>query len=228
MRSWRLQQQARELAELCVSIGTGAGRNTAAIVTDMNTPLGSGIGNGLEVAEVVETLSAAPEGRFAEVCLRLASLALTSAEDISQDDARQRLVGLWNDGSALDRLQRMIHAQGGDPAVCERPREVLPAAPVTAEVQASRSGVVSRLPARAVGLLSMQLGAGRTHSGADVDPAVGIRLTVSEGRPVQTGDVLAVVHAQTSDAADRAAADLVGLIEIADSGVAAPTVLHVI
>ncbi|MEE8603485.1 thymidine phosphorylase [Euzebya tangerina] len=219
---------ARELAELCVSIGAGAGRNTRAIVSDMSTPLGVGIGNGLEVAEVVETLAAPPEGRFAEVCLKLASLAASQAEGISEREAHDRLVSLWTDGSALETLQLMIQAQGGDPAVCQRPREVLPSAPVQVRVTAARTGTIARIPARAVGLLSMQLGAGRVQSTDDVDPAVGIDLQTGEGASVEQGQVLAVVHARTDADAEAVVARLGDLIEIGDDGEPAPTVLHVI
>lgn len=217
---------AHELAALCVRIGTDAGRRTRAIVSDMNTPLGGGIGNALEVAEVVDALRRPPEGRFAEVCLTLATLALAEAGRMPEAAARQRLDGLWCDGSALGTLQAMVAAQGGDPAVCEDPRAVLPAAPVVTEVDADRSGVVARLPARAVGLLSMGLGAGRQHSGDDIDPAVGIELLVTEGDTVDVGQLLARVHARTDDAAERASGALADLINLADHGRPAGTVLE--
>lgn len=210
--------QAEELARLCVQIGTDAGRKTRAIVSDMDTPLGGGIGNALEVAEVVEALQRPPQGRFAEVCLTLASLALAESMDVDDGDARQRLEGLWRDGSALGRLRAMIQAQGGDPAVCERPREVLPTAPVTTETTADTGGVIRRIPARRIGLLSMSLGAGRTHSGDDVDPAVGIDLLVAEGDQVQVGTPLARVHARTRSVADQVDAVLRDVITIDNDG----------
>jgi pyrimidine-nucleoside phosphorylase len=207
-------EEARALAQLCVQIGTDAGRRTRAVVTDMDTPLGRGIGNGLEVAECVEALQAAPEGRFAEVCLTLASLAL---EEASGDaDARGTIERVWADGSALEVLRRMVEAQGGDPAVCDRPRSVLASAPVVIEVPSRTAGVLTRLPARAVVLLSMGLGAGRQHSGDDVDPAVGIDLLVEQGDRVEEGQPLARVHARDREAADRVADALVELAQIGE------------
>jgi thymidine phosphorylase len=211
-----------------VAIGNDAGRRTRALVTDMNTPLGSGIGNGLEVIEVVETLRTAPEGRFAEVCLALATTGLAAATGIDPADARDRLVGVWESGAALETLQRMIEAQGGDPAVCDRPREVMPVAPVVLDVPSPTSGLVTRLPAKAVGLLSMSLGAGRQHANDDVDPAVGVELLVQEGDAVEAGQPLATIHARTDDAAAAAAARLTELVQLGEDAAVPPTILRTI
>ncbi|AXV06570.1 Thymidine phosphorylase [Euzebya pacifica] len=221
-------EDASALAELCVAIGNDAGRRTRALVTDMNTPLGSGIGNGLEVIEVVETLRTAPEGRFAEVCLALATTGLAAATGIDPADARDRLVGVWESGAALETLQRMIEAQGGDPAVCDRPREVMPVAPVVLDVPSPTSGLVARLPAKAVGLLSMSLGAGRQHANDDVDPAVGVELLVQEGDAVEAGQPLATIHARTDDAAAAAAARLTELVQLGEDAAVPPTILRTI
>ncbi len=220
--------EAHELAQLCVQIGTDAGRRTRAIVSDMNTPLGGGIGNGLEVAEVVEALQQPPSGRFADVCLTLATLALAEATGQPEQAARERLQRLWLDGTALETLRAMVTAQGGDPRVCDAPREVLPSAPVVLDATAARAGVVSRLPARRVGLLSMLLGAGRTHSADSVDPAVGIDLLVQEGDRVETGQPLARIHARTAVDAEFVVDQLGGVVEIGEEGAAAPTVLEVV
>ena len=221
-------EDARELAELCVDIGNAAGRTTRALVTDMNTPLGGGIGNGLEVIEVVEALRDAPSGRFAEVCLRLATVGLSEGLGIGQDDAEARLREAWASGAALERLRAMISAQGGDPRVCDDPRGVMPAAPIRVPATAGRDGVVSRVPARAIGLLSMELGAGRHHKDDDVDPAVGIELLVAEGDAVTEGQPLAVVHARTDAAADVASAAVGRLVTIGEDARPAPTVLDVV
>lgn len=218
-------EDAHALARLCVDIGTDAGRRTRAIVSNMDTPLGSGIGNGLEVVEVVETLQAPPEGRFDEVCLTLATLGLAEATGEDEDAARRRLQGLWVEGTALETFRRMVTAQGGDPAVCDRPRELILTAPVQRVVAPSAAGVVDRMAARPVGLLSMRLGAGRQHVGDDVDPAVGIELHVEEGTAVEAGQPLATIHARDEDQAAAAEAALLDMIQLGEDGEAAPTVL---
>ncbi|MGI9016622.1 MAG: thymidine phosphorylase [Euzebya sp.] len=221
-------EAARDLAGLCVQIGQDAGRRTRAIVSEMNTPLGGGIGNGLEVAEVVEALQVPPAGRFAEVCLTLASLAHSEATGQPVEHSREKLSDLWSTGAALQTLQAMITAQGGDPAVCDRPREVLPAAAQIADVHATGAGVVSRVPARAIGLLSMSLGAGRQHSGDAVDHSVGIDLLVQEGDTVEQGQPLASVHARSADDVGRVSTALISQIIVGEQGQVAPTVLDVL
>ena len=220
--------EARDLAELCVDIGTSAGRHTTAVISNMDTPLGGGIGNGLEVAEVVEALQRPPEGRFAEVALSLATLALAGATGTDEAAARSRLEELWVSGAGLASLRAMIAAQGGDPRVCDDPRGVLPAAPVVTEVTAATTATVVRIPARVIGELSMALGAGRRRKGDDVDPAVGIELLVAEGDAVTAGQPLARVHARTDADAEATARRLEELIRLGEGGEPAPTILEVV
>ena len=213
---------ARELAELCVAIGTDAGRRCAALISAMEQPLGRAVGNALEVVEAVELLSGPPAGRLAEVALELAAIALTAARAgggtaLDHGDAAGELRGHWTSGAALEVLRRMILAQGGDPSVCDAPRRVLPAAPVVREVPASGSGTVAAVPARAVGELAADLGAGRTVTGDDVDPAVGLELRVEVGDAVTAGEPLAVVHARTDDDADEVARRLADLVVLGDA-----------
>ena len=216
---------AEELARLCVSIGNEAGRPTVALVTAMDQPLGRGVGNALEVAEAIDLLSAAPCGRLATVALALAEAAVQRSTATAGDapgqgeDVGERLRRVWTDGTALQTLARMIAAQGGDPTVCEAPQRVLPRAPVVSDVTALRGGVVAEVPARPVGELAGQLGAGRSRPGDDVDPAVGIVLNVEVGQEVEPGEVLATVHARTRDDAQAAAATLRDLIAWSEDAV---------
>jgi thymidine phosphorylase len=122
----------------------------------------------------------------------------------------------------------MIAAQGGDPRVCEDPWSALPAAPVRRAVPADRAGAVTAVPARAVGELSVILGAGRARKDDDVDPAVGIELRVEVGDAVEAGQPLAIVHARTDGDADGAAARLAELVAIGDDAAPPPTVLEVL
>ncbi|MGH8929621.1 MAG: thymidine phosphorylase, partial [Egibacteraceae bacterium] len=220
--------EARALARLCVGIGVSAGHRCVAIVSAMDTPLGTGIGNALEVAECVRLLRAPPEGRLAVVALELAAHGLSVATGGGLDAARGQLLELWSRGAALERLARMIAAQGGDPGVCEEPEATLPRAPVRQDVLARGSGVVARVPARAIGELVVALGAGRAHKDDRVDPAVGIELWIEVGDAVESGQPLATVHARTDVGAEQAAARLATVIELGDRAEPAPTVLEVV
>ena len=232
------RDDAVALARLCVSIGDAAGRRCVALVTAMDQPLGRGIGNALEVAEAVELLSGPPPGdgvasRLAEVALELATLGLAEGRaragghhdpDQARDDLRQR----WASGLALETLGRMIGAQGGDAAVVDQPRRALPQARVQLPVVALQGGVVTAVPARAVGEIAAVLGAGRARKGDDVDPAVGVELRVEVGDALEPGAELGIVHARDEDAAEEAAARLRDLVALGADGERPPTVLDTV
>jgi pyrimidine-nucleoside phosphorylase len=223
---------AEALARLCVQLAVAAGRRCAALVTAMDAPLGSGIGNALEVAECVSLLQGEPAGRLAEVALDLAAVGLTVARGGAAGDtgaAREELVRRWCEGQALERLRAMVAAQGGDPKVCDDPHGVLPRAPVIHPVLATESGYVAGVHARGVGATSGALGAGRARKQDPVDPAVGVDLHVSVGDPVSVGDRLATVHARSESAAAAAQERLRELFTFSDGPVAVgPTVLELV
>ena len=221
-------EDAAALARLCVSIGNEAGRPTVALVTAMDQPLGAGVGNALEVAESVELLSREPQGRLAEVALALAGAAVRRSRAVAGGDlgaTEEELRRAWTSGAALETLARMVAAQGGNAAVCESPRRVLPQAPVTREVTALQGGTIAAVPARAIGELAAGLGAGRSRPGDDVDPAVGIEVLTEVGQAVEPGDVVARVHARTDDDAQRTTAAFRDLLSWADGTVDRPRVI---
>ena len=228
-------EEVEALAQLCVRIATAAGRRCVALVTAMDEPLGRGIGNALEVAEAVTLLRswpyAAGRSRLAEVALDLAAHGLALAQGGSVGEMRATLEDHWASGRALERLRAMVAAQGGDPAVCDDPAGILPAAPVRRSAPAPAAGVVTAVPARGVGEIAAALGAGRARKSDDVDPAVGLELAVEVGDLVERDQLLAVVHACTEADAETAARRLADLVHIdgAGGGVAPPApVLRVV
>jgi pyrimidine-nucleoside phosphorylase len=222
---------AEDLARLCVTLGQDAGRRCAALVTDMEQPLGRRIGNALEVAEAVALLRRPPEGRLATVALELAAVALSEANSrhagagAGAAAVRADLVRRWERGEALERLERMIAAQGGDAKVCSDPAGVLPAAPVTREVAATAGGRVRRVPARDIGEIVAQLGAGRARKGDDVDPSVGVDLEIEVGDEITPGQPLGWVHARSTDDAERAVGAVQAAVELGDDGRARDVIL---
>lgn len=218
-------EDATALASLCVRIGADAGRRCVARLTAMDQPLGRGVGNALEVAEAVRLLSAPPAGRLAEVALELATEGLCLAGGTSADQGRAQLIACWTDGRALDRLAAMVAAQGGDARVCDDPWAVLPAAPAVADVVAPRAGWVAAVPARGVGVLAAELGAGRTGKDDPIDPAAGVQMRVEIGDRVEPGQSLATVHGPSADAAAMATDRLWTLIALTDAPVPVPATL---
>ena len=189
-------------------------------MTAMDHPLGTQIGNALEVDECVRLLQSPPHGRLAEVACELAAVALAATRGDVTDPAvraaREELVERWARGEALRRLSRMIEAQGGDPGVCDDPAGVLPRAPVQREVHAGRGGYLAGFPARAIGDLAAGLGAGRTRRHDPVDPAVGLVLPVEPGAAVEADTTVATIHARTEADARDAAQTLERLTTVTD------------
>lgn len=213
---------AEELAELCVTLAQSAGRRCAALVTDMDQPLGREIGNALEVSEAINLLRGAPAGRLAEVALELSTLALSEARPQQGDGdpadvVRRELIRRWEKGEALERLEQMIAAQGGDAAVCTDPASILPSAPLQRDVLATAGGTVQRISARRIGEAVARLGAGRARKGDDVDPAVGIVLEIEVGDRIDAGQRIAQVHARSSEDAQRVVDSVQSAIALGDA-----------
>jgi pyrimidine-nucleoside phosphorylase len=188
------------LAEQMLDLGRRAGREVVCLLTDMSQPLGSAVGNALEIREAVDTIRGEGPPDFTELVLdACARLLALSDLDIDVSEGRRRAEAAVADGSALKAYERWIRAQGGDPDV-----DRLPVAPVVQEVRAPRDGIVARLDALAIGVAALELGAGRRTKTDPVDHAVGIVCRAKRGDGVSAGAVLSEVHA--SDEAHAAAA----------------------
>lgn len=181
-------EDARELAETMVSLGTDHGVKTVALLTGMSTPLGLTAGNALEVRESVEVLAGGGPADVVELTLALARDMLEAA-GIHDADPAKKLV----DGSAMDVWRRMISAQGGDP---DAP---LPTARHTHTVTAPATGVLSRLDAYDVGVAAWRLGAGRARKEDPVQAAAGIELHAKPGDTVTEGAPLLTLHTDTDE-----------------------------
>ena len=200
--------EAEELATTMVRLGADSGLRTVALLTDMDAPLGRAVGNANEVREALEVLAGDGPDDVVELTLALAGemLALAGMPDVDPAPALA-------DGRAMDRWRRMIAAQGGDPDA------QLPVAGETETVRAETDGVVQRVDARAVGVASWRLGAGRAKPGYPVDHAAGVEVLVKPGDRVRAGDPLFVAACDAPARMERGIASLVGAVEI---GAAAP------
>ena len=194
-----------ELAQTMVRIGCDAGRRMMALVTDMGEPLGSHVGNALEVKEAIDALSGRVQGPLLEVSLELGARMLLLADAAaSVADAKQKLMDALESGRGLERLRAMITAQGGDPAVIDDPSG-FPAAAYEHDVVCMQDGWLYATDTEKIGIAAVLLGAGRETKESVIDPAAGIRLLKKAGDPVKKGDVLARLYA--GDAAKFAAAE---------------------
>jgi pyrimidine-nucleoside phosphorylase len=189
--------KARQLANMLVRVGTRAGKRVVALVTDMSNPLGRSVGNALETREAIELLTGEAPADLLACTLALGEEMLLLGRVVkNRRAARDRLLAAIRDRSAARVMERMIRAQGGDPAVVDNPL-LLPRAPLVVDVRSPRSGYVTGIDARDIGLLAVALGAGRTRADQPVDPAVGIELVAKPGDPVKKGAALARLHLRT-------------------------------
>ena len=195
--------QARELAETMVGLGTDAGVHTVALLTDMSTPLGLTAGNGLEVAESVEVLAGGGPADVVELTVALAKEMLAGAGVTDVDPAE-----VLASGRAMDAWKQMIRAQDGDPEAD------LPTARHTHDVPAPATGVLTRLDAMAVGMAAWRLGAGRARKEDPVQAGAGVVWHARPGVEVTEGQPLFTLHSDDEDRFERALASLEGGFDI--------------
>jgi pyrimidine-nucleoside phosphorylase len=195
---------SRALASAMVRIGRGMGRKVAALITDMEQPLGRAVGNALEVVECVDTLKGRGPKDLESLSLELAAwmLALSgAARDLAA--ARGRVRDALTSGAGLRKLQQVIELQGGDPRVCDDVA-LLPRARERVELRAPSDGRVAAIGCRAVGQAAMLLGAGRETVESRIDPAVGLVLHKKVGDVVAQGEPLLTLHVNERDRLDEA------------------------
>jgi pyrimidine-nucleoside phosphorylase len=202
--------QARTLAETMRELGNRAGRRVACLLTDMDQPLGQAVGNSLELHEARATLRGEGPEDFTELVLA-ASAQLLAFSDLGVDatEGRARAETAVGDGSALERYERWIRAQGGDPA-----EDALPRAAIVRPVSAPESGYVKTLRALPVGNAALELGAGRLRKDDPIDHAVGVVCLRKRGDAVERGEPLAEVHARTDVDAERAGSAVLAAYEV--------------
>lgn len=223
------EREARALAEAMVAIGRAVGRRAVAVISAMDHPLGRAVGNALEVAEAVATLRGEGPADLEELCLTLGGWMLVlGGKAPSPEEGAAELRRCLVSGDAMVRFSTMVEAQGGDVAAVWDPAR-LPRAALCVPVPSPASGVVTGIDGAAIGLAAMRLGAGRATKGDVIDPAVGVVLERSVGAPVEAGESLAVVHAQTAGAAEGAIAEVAAAYTIgAKVPAPRPLVLQVI
>ncbi|WP_274364442.1 pyrimidine-nucleoside phosphorylase [Paenibacillus thermotolerans] len=185
------------LASAMVGIGAEVGRETVAVISDMNQPLGNAVGNALEVREALAVLRGEQgvSRDLIEVCLALgAHMLVLGRRAGTVDEARSMLQELLVNGGALRKFAEMIAAQGGDASVVDSP-DRLPAAGAVIPVASLAAGYVGAIRAIDIGTAAMLLGAGRATKESRIDLSVGIRLLKRIGDRVEAGEPLAELHA---------------------------------
>jgi pyrimidine-nucleoside phosphorylase len=188
------RDEALALARSLVSIGESHGVRTEAFITNMDTPLGTTVGNALEIAECIETLKGAGPPDLEALILRLGARMVQLAELAGGEaEAEARVLDALRTGAALRKFADMVVRQGGDAGVIDNPGK-MPQARKRHAVEASASGYLTRLDAEAVGRAAVMLGAGRERVEASIDLAAGVTLAKKPGDAVSQGEAVLVLH----------------------------------
>jgi pyrimidine-nucleoside phosphorylase len=214
---------ALALARSLVAIGTAHGVRTEAFVTAMDAPLGTAVGNALEIRECIEILDGGGPGDLRALVETLGARAVELAGGGSGEEARHRVREVLRDGRARDRLRAMVEAQGGDPRVVDDP-DRLPRARHVETLAAPADGTVAAIDAEAIGRAAVLLGAGRDRAGDPVDHAAGVVLRAAPGAPVRRGDALLDLHANDRARLDGARTIAAAAVTIGAAAPPAPLV----
>lgn len=218
-------EDAKALADVMLAVGERLGKRIICVVSDMEQPLGFNIGHTNEVTEAIATLKGQGPKDLTDLCVELGALLLEGAGKVRDvAEGRKKLNDIIHSGVAIEKLRQMIIAQGGDPAVIEKP-EIMPQPQFRIEVPAPQAGYVQALDAFVVGSAGKILGAGRLVKGAPIDLAVGINLVKKVGDRVEAGETLGVLLANDEAKAKQAAAELIAAYHIGkDAPVVEPTI----
>lgn len=220
---------ARELARALVSTGNSCGVRTEALLTDMNQPLGRGVGHCIEVRECISILRNETEAgarSVLELSLELAArmVALSGVES-SLDAAREEVQRALEEGRALECFRLNVEAQGGDPRVCDEPSRLLPLTPHEVKVESTRTGFIASVDTAEVGHVVASIGGGRTRIEDRIDPGVGFAAEARIGDHVKAGDILGVLYCRDTSQAEAARERIHAAYNIRDEHASAPTLI---
>ena len=211
------EKDAVFLAELMVETGELVGKKMVALITDMNQPLGTHVGNSLEVIEVLDVLRGGGPEDLRELCRELAGWMFYLGDIESTPElGKMKAEKLIRSGDALDTFRKMVKLQGGDERVLDDP-SLLPRAKHTRQISSPKNGFISEIDCQAVGIASVILGGGRAKKEDSVDPSVGIILHRKLGDPVSAGEPLCTIHYNSETQANEAAALLQKSFRIAEA-----------
>ena len=210
------REDAMALAKAMVSIGSHAGRKTAALLTDMSQPLGLAVGNALEVEEACQVLLGKGPEDVRRLSVELAAMMVWLTENAPNlEEARRLAEEKLRDGSAAEIFRRVIRAQGGDPNVVDHP-EILPRAACIREVFAEKDGWIGCMDTQGVGRSSVLLGAGRETGVSVPEPGAGIRFLKKTGDPVKKGEPFAILYASEEKRLDEGEVRLRQAVPVAE------------
>ena len=212
----REYKDALRLGKIMVDIGLELGKETVAVVSNMDEPLGFAIGNSLEVKEAIEVLKNRGPEDLRNLCLVLGAYMLKLSGAVkSHEEGKTRLERILKEGAAFNKFKEMITAQGGNPEIIDKP-ELLPLAKHCTKIKADISGYVQKIDSRLIGESTMLLGAGREKKESEIDLSVGVILKKKVGSKVNSSEDLAEVYYNDSEKLKEAKKKLFSSFVIGD------------
>lgn len=197
------EKSATELAELMVKIGKKCGRNMAAVITNMDIPLGANVGNALEIKEVADILNGKGDENLRELCLVLSATILSISYDWDYEKAYREAKNALVNGSALTKLKELVSAQGGNADLIDNP-DKLPLSPMSQEIKAEKDGFITKMDSAVIGQSAVLLGAGRITKEDEIDYGAGIVIHKKTCDKVKQGDTIAILYANTKEQLENA------------------------
>lgn len=219
-------EQSQDLARSLVDVANGAGLKTSALITDMNEPLASAAGNGLEIRNAVEFLTGThQDARLREVTLALcAEIALMTGKAEDAIWARKLVEDALDSGKATEHFSRMVTALGGPVDFVERMDKHLLVAPIIRDVFAAGQGVITEIDTRGVGMAVVALGGGRATPTDLIDHRVGFDRLLPLGARIDANTPIARLHAKDEASAADAEARLTAAYRLGESATAHPLI----
>lgn len=221
-------ESARALAHSIAAVANGAGTPTQVLITDMNQPLGTTIGNALEIQETLDYLTGKHrEQRLHEVVVQLAiRMLLTAKLAESEQQASDLINSALNTGKAAEVFAKMVASMGGPADLLENGDKILPQANVIQSIKSTESGFITAMETREIGMAVVHLGGGRVDHNQSLDYSVGFSEVKPKGTQIVAGDVIAMVHAKTTEDADIARQQYLAAVSITAEPAEIEPVIH--
>lgn len=224
----REKEDALQLAQSIANVGKASGVSVRCMLSDMGSPLGDRAGNALEIEETVEVLKGLGPASTRDLSIDLTVEMLRLADpNLEESSLRTRLSGHLSSGRAFELFCKIIQSQGGDISYLENTTK-LAKAPLTRPVLSERAGFVASCDVRALGVATVELGGGRSHTDDVIDPSVGLSALKRVGDKIDVGEPIAIIHAKNVEAVELVSKRIRGAYQIADSAKAEPLVWKII
>ncbi len=218
--------QAFTLGRAMVDIGNGVGKDTVAIVTDMEQPLGNTIGNGIEVREAIELLKGQGSKDLLEICRYLGSYMLLLAEKVSSlKEGMEKIQEVIDNGKAFKVFKDFVKSQGGDIKYIDQP-ELLHQTKGVYEYKATKDGYIHQIDAELIGKCALTLGAGRLDKSTEIDHRVGLDFLKKIGSFISKGETIVKVYYNDNNKLNDSLGLLEKSLEISDGFRTVPKIIH--